>query len=81
MKNEYINASDIGKTAYCPHSHYLSTKRAAGKDTKKRLKQGTEKHEWLDKQATGKVGAFKLTYGKFVLIVVVAVIAYQIFTR
>jgi CRISPR/Cas system-associated exonuclease Cas4 (RecB family) len=73
MKEKYINASDIGKTAYCPHSHYLSTKHGPTKETKKRLKQGIKKHERLDKQAS-KPSAFRYSY--IISLLIIALIYY-----
>tara|TARA_R110000737_G_scaffold329115_1_gene344079 strand:- start:820 stop:1056 length:237 start_codon:yes stop_codon:yes gene_type:complete len=74
MKEKYTTASDIGKTAYCPHSHYLSTKYAPTKEAKKRLKQGKQKHAHLDKQASK---ASSLGYGKLILILVVIAVVYH----
>jgi hypothetical protein len=48
-KNKVVNASSIGKTAYCPHAAYLSEKYPPGKASQKRMAQGTKKHNALTK--------------------------------
>lgn len=47
MKGHVVTASEIGKTAYCPHAHYLSTKHANDKATRKRLAHGNKMHSSL----------------------------------
>lgn len=48
MKNKkVVCASAIGKTAFCPHAHYLSTRFPPDKASKKRMAIGTKKHDKL----------------------------------
>ncbi len=54
MAKKIINASDIGKTAYCPKAHYLSTKHRHGWDTQQRLNTGNYKHNQMTKRAMTK---------------------------
>lgn len=42
--NKMISASSIGKTVYCPHAHYLSTKHKVGKNTQSNFNYGDKKH-------------------------------------
>lgn len=48
-KNKVVCASAVGKTAYCPHAHYLSTKYPPDKASRKRMAVGTKKHDQLTK--------------------------------
>ena len=48
-RSKIANASDIGKTAFCPHGHYLSLNHAPDKASKARMKQGNIKHDKLTK--------------------------------
>lgn len=45
--NKVVCASDVGKTAFCPHAHYLSTKFSPDKVSRKRMAVGTKKHDRL----------------------------------
>ena len=49
--NKMISASSIGKTVYCPHAHYLSTKHKVGVHTQSRLNYGDNKHLHVGKIA------------------------------
>ncbi len=60
MKNNIVTASEIGKTAYCPHGHYLSTIHKADRRTLKRLAYGNKMHDALGDRSeklasTGKI--------------------------
>jgi len=55
-KKKVVWASAVGKTAFCPHAHYLSTKYPPDKASKKRMAVGTKKHDqltWSEKRSGG----------------------------
>lgn len=51
-KNKVVCASAVGKTAFCPHAHYLSTKFPPDKESRKRMAKGTKKHDQLTRSET-----------------------------
>lgn len=71
MRKTIVSASDIGKTTYCPHAHYLSTKFRVDKVSHKRLQQGTYKHELLNKKVESR--SFFSLFIKVVLLVAAAI--------
>ena len=55
-KKKVVCASAVGKTAFCPHAHYLSTKYPPDKESKKRMARGTKKHDKLTRSESNKGG-------------------------
>jgi hypothetical protein len=51
MKQIIVTASEIGKTTYCPHAHYLSTKHSVDRTTRKRLAHGNKMHSALGERS------------------------------
>jgi hypothetical protein len=70
-----INASDIGKTLYCPHSHYLSKIHKVGANTQTKLAYGNKKHNQVSRVATKQdKGSFVAGYVIITVIIVLYVL-------
>jgi hypothetical protein len=68
-----IPASAIGKTAFCPHAHYLSKKHPKNKASEKRMLRGVKKHDHLTK-VESKGGAGALLWLVFAVVIVLAIL-------
>lgn len=76
MPKKIVSASSVGKTAYCPHAHYLSHNRKPDKKSMKRMASGETKHKKITFQAKqdNKKNSNKVGYLPIIIIIVAILI-------